>query len=79
MTVHHGYCAHGSINNTTDRDRLGYLFSYSPADTRYWGSRGSAGNPGSDRLRAEDELKFPVIHRPVPLGVAVKASAEAKL
>ena len=37
-TVHHGYCAHGSINNTTDRDRCSYLFSYSPADTRYWAS-----------------------------------------
>ena len=63
----------------TDKDRLGYLFSYSPADTRYWGDRGSAGNPGSDRLRAEDELSFPVIHRPVPLAVAVEAEAEAKL
>ena len=36
VTVHHGYCAHGSINNTTDEDRWSYLFSYSPADTRYW-------------------------------------------
>ena len=37
-TVHHGYTAHGSINNTTDRDRWAYLFSYTPADTRYWNS-----------------------------------------
>ena len=31
VTVHHGYTAHGSINNSTDRDRWSYLFSYSPA------------------------------------------------
>ena len=60
-TVHHGYCAHGSTSNTTDEDRLAYLWSYSPADTRYWGAAGSSGNPGTDRLRAEDERAFPVI------------------
>lgn len=69
VTVHHGYCAHGSINNTTDRDRLSYLFSYAPADGRYWGSNGSRGNPGSSRLRAEDEVSFPVMFRPEPLAV----------
>eukprot|EP01045_Picozoa_sp_COSAG04_P055148 COSAG04_NODE_25042_length_313_cov_0.471963_1_plen_68_part_01 len=53
-TVHHGYCAHGSINNTTDRDRLSYLFSYSPADTRYWEAAGGA-NGGSPRLRLEND------------------------
>jgi hypothetical protein len=75
VTVHHGFCAHGSINNTTDRDRLGYLWSFSPADTRYWGENGSSGNPGSNRLRAEDESEFPVMLRPAPLAV----EAEAKL
>ena len=71
VTVHHGYCAHGSVNNTTERDRLSYLFSYSPADTRYWGgNNGSRGNPGSSRLRAEDEEFFPVIFRPEPLSSA---------
>jgi ectoine hydroxylase-related dioxygenase (phytanoyl-CoA dioxygenase family) len=66
-TVHHAYCAHGSINNATDNDRLSYLFSYSPADTRYWGSNGSRGNPGSKRSRAEDNESFPVVFRPDPL------------
>ena len=65
MTVHHGYCAHGSINNSTDRDRWSYLFSYSPADTRYWDGKGSA-NQGSNRLRASDEGN-PVIYHPPPL------------
>ena len=69
VTVHHGYCAHGSINNTTERDRLSYLFSYAPADGRYWGNNGSRGNPGSSRLRAEDEVSFPVMFRPEPLAV----------
>jgi len=64
VTVHHGYCAHGSINNTTDRDRWSYLFSYSPADTRYWEAAGSA-NQGSNRLRATDETN-PVIYFPEP-------------
>jgi hypothetical protein len=62
VTVHHGYCAHGSIHNTTDRDRWSYLFSYSPADTRYWNAAGSA-NSGSARLRASDE-ENPVIYVP---------------
>ena len=78
VTVHHGYCAHGSINNTTDRDRLSYLFSYSPADTRYWGSAGSRGNPGSERLRAEDEEASPVMFRPEPLAVEAEAEAEGQ-
>ena len=64
-TVHHGYCAHGSINNTTDRDRVAYLWSYTPADARY--HDGGTGNKGSLRLRAEDEREFPVIFRPEPL------------
>ncbi len=64
VTVHHGYCAHGSINNSTDRDRWSYLFSYSPADTRYWEGAGSA-NQGSSRLRADDEGN-PVIYYPPP-------------
>ena len=66
-TVHHGYTAHGSINNATDRDRISYLFSYSPADTRYWEAAGGANN-GSPRLRAEDNDASPLIYRPPPLG-----------
>jgi ectoine hydroxylase-related dioxygenase (phytanoyl-CoA dioxygenase family) len=75
-TVHHGYCAHGSINNATDRDRCSYLFSYSPADSRYWGSHGSRGNPGSERLRAEDESSFPVMFRPTPLSLTAESQED---
>ena len=64
--MHHGYCAHGSINNTTDRDRLSYLFSYSPADTRYWEAAGGA-NGGSPRLRLENDEANPVVYSPPPL------------
>ena len=66
-TVHHGYCAHGSINNTTDRDRCSYLFSYSPADTRYWEAAGGA-NQGQRRVRDERDEAAPIIYRPPPLG-----------
>ena len=72
VTLHHGYCAHGSINNTTERDRLADLWSYFPADTRYFGPIGSTGNPGSGRLRAEDEREFPVIFRPAPLAAGAR-------
>lgn len=65
-TVHHGYTAHGSINNSTDWDRCSYLFSYSPADTRYWNAAGGANN-GSPRVRAENNDDFPVIFHPQPL------------
>ena len=51
-TVHHGYTVHGGPDNTTDKPRWSYLFSYSPADTRYW--NGSAGNWGSERKRLND-------------------------
>ena len=53
----------GSIHNTTDRGRWSDLFSYSPADTRYWGAQGSANN-GSQRLRAEDAAANPVVYVP---------------
>ena len=52
-TVHHGYTVHGGPDNTTDRPRWSYLFSYSPADTRYW--NGSVRNWGSERKRLGDE------------------------
>ena len=51
-TVHHGYTVHGGPDNTTDKPRWSYLFSYSPEDTRYW--NGSAGNWGSERKRLGD-------------------------
>ena len=52
-TVHHGYTIHGGPANSTDKPRWSYLFSYSPADTRYW--NGNAGNWGSERKRLGDE------------------------
>ena len=45
---------------------------------QYWGPEGSIGNPGMERLRAEDESQFPVIFRPAPLQVDAEAQA-AKL
>ena len=58
-TVHHGYTVHGGPDNTTDKPRWSYLFSYSPADTRYW--NGSVRNWGSERKRLGDEDN-PVVH-----------------
>ncbi len=51
-TVHHGYSVHGGPENTTDKTRWSYLFSYTPSDTRYW--NGDNGNWGSQRKRMED-------------------------
>ena len=71
-TVHHGHCVHGSVSNTTQRDQLGYLWSYTCADARYL--RGENEKNGSDRMRAEDELGCPTIFRPLPLGPAASAA-----
>ena len=51
-TVHHGYMVHGGPANSTDRNRWSYLFSYSPADTRYWND--ISRNWGSERKRLDD-------------------------
>jgi hypothetical protein len=59
-TVHHGYTVHGSPDNETDRPRVHMLFSYAPADTRYWG--GEVANNGSHRIRLSDERKNPIIY-----------------
>jgi len=58
-TVHHGYTIHGGPANSTDKPRWSYLFSYSPADTRYW--NGNAGNWGSERKRLGDP-ENPIIY-----------------
>ncbi|MEM7119474.1 MAG: phytanoyl-CoA dioxygenase family protein [Chloroflexota bacterium] len=60
-TVHHGYTVHGGPKNTTDKPRWSYLFSYSPADTRYW--NGTAYNWGSERERLGD-ADNPIVHIP---------------
>lgn len=52
-TVHHGYMAHGAPPNSTDRHRLAYLYSYTPADTRWWD--GHTGNSGSKRIELPDD------------------------
>jgi hypothetical protein len=57
-TVHHGYTVHGAPANSTEEPRLSYLFSYAPADTRYW--NGSAANWGSERKRLGDADNPPV-------------------
>jgi hypothetical protein len=59
-TVHHGYVVHGSPDNETDRPRVHMLFSYAPADTRYWG--GEVANNGSNRIRLSDETKNPIVY-----------------
>ena len=64
-TVHHGYTVHGGPPNSTDETRWSYLFSYSPADTRYW--NGTAGNWGSERKRFSD-AENPHVPRSTPEG-----------
>jgi hypothetical protein len=59
-TVHHGHTVHGGPDNTTDKPRWSYLFSYSPADTRYW--NGSTRNWGSERTRLGD-ADNPIVDR----------------
>jgi len=60
-TVHHGYMVHGGPPNSTDKSRWSYLFSYCPADTRYW--NGDAGNRGSERKRMGDQ-ENPIVLEP---------------
>jgi len=60
-TVHHGYTVHGGPPNSTDETRWSYLFSYSPADTRYW--NGTIANWGSERKRLGDAAN-PAVPRP---------------
>ena len=70
VTCHHGLTVHGSVNNTTNRDRMSYLFAYFPADTRYWHSADGAAVNGLPRRRVHDALANPVIYRPPSLGTA---------
>ena len=65
-TVHHGYTIHGGPANSTDKPRWSYLFSYSPADTRYW--NGKAGHWGSERKRLGDP-ENPIIYPREPVKV----------
>ena len=51
-TVHAGYTVHLSPANTTEESRWSWLFSYSPADVRYW--NGDSSNHGAGRTRLED-------------------------
>lgn len=58
-TVHHGYMVHGAPPNTSDRPRWSYIFSYTPADTRWW--NGEVQNWGSERRPLDDE-KNPIVY-----------------
>ncbi len=58
-TVHHGFTIHGGPTNGTDKARWSYLFSYTPADTRYW--NGLSSNWGSERQRLGDE-ECPIVY-----------------
>ena len=57
--MHHGFTIHGGPANSTDKPRWSYLFSYTPADTRYWNGRSS--NWGSKRQRLGDE-ECPIVY-----------------
>ncbi|HEX3815982.1 MAG TPA: phytanoyl-CoA dioxygenase family protein [Mycobacteriales bacterium] len=57
-TVHHGYMVHGAPPNCTDRPRWSYIFSYTPADTRWW--NGVVKNWGSER-RTLCEEQNPIV------------------
>jgi len=63
-TVHHGFTIHGGPANSTDKPRWSYLFSYTPADTRYWNGRSS--NWGSERKRLGDE-ECPIVYAREPV------------
>lgn len=58
-TVHHGYMVHGAPPNTSDRPRWSYIFSYTPADTRWW--NGEVRNWGSERVPLDDE-RNPIVY-----------------
>jgi ectoine hydroxylase-related dioxygenase (phytanoyl-CoA dioxygenase family) len=58
-TVHHGYTAHGTLPNTTDRPRLSYIVSYTPADCRWWD--GEVRNAGAERRTLDDE-RHPIVY-----------------
>ncbi len=58
-TVHHGYMVHGAPPNSTDRPRWSYIFSYTPADTRWW--NGVMKNWGSERRTLSDEQN-PIVY-----------------
>lgn len=65
VTVHHGYTVHGSPPNTSDRSRLCYIFSYTPADTRW--PEGITKNWGSEKQLLTDDEANPIAY-PTPSG-----------
>jgi len=58
-TVHHGFMVHGSAPNRSDRPRMSYIMSFTPADSRWW--NGKVGNWGSERTALSDAAN-PVIY-----------------
>jgi hypothetical protein len=74
-TVHHGFMPHGSEGNRTDRERLSYIVSYTPADSRWW--NGTVGNWGSQRLQLNDD-KNPVVYPVAPKAAPRRARQQAK-
>ena len=59
-TVHHGYTIHGGPDNTTDKNRWSYLFSYTPIDTRYWNGTMEQ-NWGTQRTPITDDENNPLL------------------
>lgn len=62
VTVHHGHMVHGAPPNLSGKLRWYYLFSYTPADTRYF--EGSTSNKGSLRTEVADTEKHPIVYSP---------------
>lgn len=58
-TVHHGYMVHGAPPNTSDRARWCYIFSYTPADTRW--PHGVTKNWGSEKVPL-DGARNPIVY-----------------
>lgn len=59
-TVHNGYTVHGTLPNTSGRPRLSHIFSYAPADIRWWDAK-ELKNWGADRVALDDEA-HPIVY-----------------
>lgn len=64
-TVHHGYMVHGAPPNTSDRARLCYIFSYTPADTRW--PQGRTKNWGQLSEPLSDDVANPIAYPAQPV------------
>jgi hypothetical protein len=63
-TVHSSFTIHGTPANTSERSRFGYIFMYSPADTRYFkGDVKGEIRDGEERMTLGDDwFGSPVVY-----------------